>query len=332
MIERKTTLYCVLDPTALETINEKAFVSLTRPLGTGVNSVSKMIACAEEMEFLLPSILGISPNSNSTNWAKAVSDYWHNFGMDVSMTNGVPFDITLTVDLYDTLRKQNIATLLKELKCTETSSDAKIKAVEEYLKLETTPETEKYKWAIPNNTTDYLAWRYCLVSGAVANDPKDVGKSTKIKFYLMDEGKAEQRKIEASKIKNKAMRMYSSLIAEKDKSAIDNILIAAESVRSLAELKKSDIDKENILLDMTIYDPAKFIALLEDKQLAITAEVKKWSMASLVNNIPNSTIYVDNANPTIVLGNTMSEVITYLSNPINAAYVNEVRIKFNALK
>lgn len=331
MIERKTTLYWVLNPTAFEAINKDALVSLTRPLGTGIASVNKMIACAEEMEFVLPNVLGLSPKSGTNDWTTAVSNYWHNFGLDVPV-EGVSFDISLNVDLYDHIRRNNILALLKQVAPKAESTSDQIKAIEDYLNLDTTPEETKYRWASPNNVADYLAWRYCLVSSLVANDPEMIEKSTRIQFYLMDEGKAAKRKEQTAAIRNKAIRKYSELIADKDTTRIDNILISTNIIHSLKDLKKMmRVDKENALMDMVTLNSVKFIEAMSDKNLEVTSEIKKWALASIINNIPNTPIYVDASDPFIVLGNSLSEVVTFVANPVNAAYLNELRIKFNAL-
>lgn len=331
MIERKTTLHWVLSPTAFEAINSKALISNSRPLGTGVAAVNKMISCAEEMEFVLPNILGLSPKSGTNDWATAVANYWHNFGLDVPL-EGVTFDISLNVDINDHIRKTHIDALLKQVAPKAENTTDKIKAIEDHLNLESTPEEVKYRYATPNNIADYLAWRYCLVSSFVANDPELVEKSTRIQFYLMDDLKAEQRKQAAAAVRNKAIRKYSELISEKEITKIDNILIAADIVRSLKDLKKmARVDKENSLMDMVTHNSTKFLEILADKHLEVTSEIKKWSLASIINNIPNTPIYVDATDPSIVLGNSMTEVVSFVANPVNAAYLNELRIKFNAL-
>jgi hypothetical protein len=333
MIERKTTLNWVLNPTAFEDINKDSLVSHTRPLGTGTNSVNAMIACAEEMELLLPDIIGVSPNSSTSNWSEAVANYWHNFGLDVPI-EGYKFDASLMVDLHDHKRKGYIATLLKELNVSdEASTTEKIAAIENYLNKETTKEDQKYKYAKPVDAVSYLAWRYCLVSGKVANEPDLINKSTKIEFYLMDESAALRKRKAAAELKNKAVVKFSELISGKDMNRIDNLLIAMDSVTYLNDLKSlSKEEKQNRLLDIATTTPAKFLNTLKDKNVEVVAEIKKLTMASIINKLPNTSIYVDASDPSLVLGNSLDEVVTYFSNDKNQANVNQMRIKFNALK
>lgn len=334
MIKRNTTLYWVISNTAFEAINKKAFVSNTRPLGTGTNAVAKMLACDEEMKFLLPNILGISPGSSNTDWTLAVSNYWHNLNIDVPM-EGYRMNTSLIVDINDPLRKSYIETLLtKELKVSkDAKDDAKVTAIEEYLEKDTTPEEVKYRYSIPEDVSSYLVWRFCLVYGKVANVPDVMGNTTKIEFFLMDAAIAEKKREEGAKIKNKAIRRYSELLSEKNVSKIDDLLIASNNVSSLGDLKKlSNTDKENILLDMATAKPTDFLNLVNNNNLEVTSKIKKLTMGGLINNLPMTSIYVDASDPSKVLGNSISEVITYISNIANQVYVNELDIKYNALK
>lgn len=352
--QRFVTLNWTLNPTAFESINANSLVSLTRPLGTAINPVNKMLARSEEMELLLPDILGTSPNSNSGNWQASLSNYWHNFGLEVS-ANGMKFNTSFTFDLFDPRRQKYIDELIVKLNLNKTkkvkaaegevevkpelTDDEKLEALATYVMTEL-PEDIKYRYGHPANVADYLAWRYCLLSSDVGNDPEIMTKSgseaelksTRIKFYLIDDDTINKNKAALQKIRNKAVTKLSELISTKDKSKIDNILVATDKVFDINELRSlSQDDKQSLLFDMTTSNPKSFVDAVDDKTLNEVAEVKKFVMGSLIRQLPNTTIYVDSSNATIVLGNSISDVVSFMSAPVNAAYVNELRLKMNNL-
>jgi hypothetical protein len=351
---RNVTLNWTLNPTAFESINKDSLVTLTRPLGTAVTAVNKMLARAEEMELLLPDILGTSPQSNSGNWQASLSNYWHNFGLEVS-ANGQKFDTSFTFDLFDHRRQKYIDELVNKLNLNKTKkvkvvegeekfADIEVDDVEKLEKFATYVMTEvqedlKYRYGHPANVADYLAWRYCLLSSDVGNDSEVMTKegstelkSTRIKFYLIDDDTITRNKAVIQKSRDKAITKLSDLISSKDNSKIDNILIAANKVYDLKGLKElSPDDKRGLLFDMTTSDPKKFVETSDDKNLNEVAEIKKFVMAALIRQLPNSTIYVDAGDPTIVLGNNIGDVVSYMAAPVNASYINELRLKMNQL-
>ena len=54
-------------------------------------------------------------------------------------------------------------------------------------------------------------------------------------------------------------------------------------------------------------------------------------MSGYLRQLPNTTIITDGTDPSVVLGNTINEVISYMASSVNAAYVNELKVKFNSL-
>lgn len=328
-IKRNAILNWSYNPSTLQIVNQKALVSLSRKLGTALGPVNTMLSRAEEMEMLLPEILGTSPNSNATDWQARLESYWHNFYLDVPPT-GITFDTSLTFDMSDYKRKENIKELKEELGIKDTKDIEKLLA--NHI-TKNVPEERRYKYMSPVNITDYLAWRYCLLSSEVANDPDDIIKSVKIRFYLIDEGKLKAKKEGESKVKKDAIAKYSHIISSDDsESIIENLLIASNKILSLKELKNMTIsDKESMLLDSATSDPKLFIDLSNDTLSSDKAEIKKWVMAGLVRQLSNTTIYVDASDPKMLLGNTIEEVIAYVNNEINAAYINQLRLKFKSL-
>lgn len=371
---RKTLLNWVLSSTAFEAINVKSLVALSRPLGTSVSAVNKMLSYGEEMKMLLPDILGSTPESTSSNWDSLVANYWHNFGIDVPQT-GQSFDIGFNFDLTDYKREKHINALIESAKLKVkkakkedakdgeegfedvlTTSDELEAIFADYV-MTKIPEELKFRYGTPNNVADYLAWRYCLVSSAVANNPEimvkakgegeseDVNKlktdavanpimvSTRIQFFLIDEGDAAKQKAKLNNIRNEAIKKYVNLLTSKDSdSKIDNLLIADDRLGSIQDIKTTIRgDKEAMLMEIATTNPEKFIALLANTNISQVAEIKKFIMSGYLRQLPNTTIITDGTDPSVVLGNTINEVISYMASSVNAAYVNELKVKFNSL-
>ena len=370
-INRKTTLNWLLSQTAFEAINKDSLVSLTRPLGTSVTNVNKMLAASEEMELLLPEVLGASPKSSANDWMDLVSNFWHNFGFDVP-AGGKPLDTSFQFTLNDPRRQNYIDELVEKLKLNrfkaptnhkkegkeekgEETGEAKPivevpgepaytyeekeQKLAEYVMTEV-KEEYRYRYGHPVNVPDYLAWRYCLLSGNVGNSPDVITREDKpgqivsgrIQFYLTDEAKIAEKKAKLQQLRNTAISHYNKLVTSKDSSKLDNMCVAADITADLGAIKlMSDEDKQSGLYDIATGNPQKFVELFEDVNIAKIAEIKKFIMASLIRNIDNTSIYVDASNPAQVLGNTFNEVISYMAADINKAYVNELRLKMNSL-
>jgi len=99
--ERSISLYWKLNPSVFQVINLEAMGEYTRKLGSAVTVVNTLCSLTEEMKVLLPTVLGVSPDNTSVNWQAKVSNYWHNFALDVLPT-GLTFDIGFRFNLHDT--------------------------------------------------------------------------------------------------------------------------------------------------------------------------------------------------------------------------------------
>lgn len=334
-LSRKTTLLWVLSPTAFQAINQQALVVLERPLGNSVSAVNKMLACGEEMEMLLPEILGISPKANSTDWQRHLQDYWHNFGFDVPEV-GYPLDISMTFDVTDFKRIDYIKSIATrasiKLSGNEEESQKAQESLFKYI-VKNVKETEYYRYFSPVNVDHYLKYRFCLVNAKVANDPKDMRKSNNIDFYLLDEKTLAENRKRVNEQKVKSMDAYYNLIKKEDSiNIVENMLIANESVLGISQLKEmEDYDKTAMLMDIAVQEPEKFLTLINDPILERKAEIKKWVFAGLVRLLPNSNTHTDASNPSIILGNNLDEVVSFVTNDVNASYVNDIRLQYKSI-
>ena len=351
-IERSIQLNWTLSSTAFEDINKNSFVNYSRPLSSSVRAVNTMVAADEEMRFNLPTILGVSPESKDANWLDVVSNYWHNFSLEIPM-GGKKFNTSLIFDLSDPIRKEYIKDILdnylpktkkvavegdeKETKDVDLSIADKEKAFVEYV-MKNVKENMLYRYCRPENIEEYLAWRFCLISSVVGNSPDEMVKegsndelrSTRIKFYMIDEGEIVKRKDRLNKLRDKAIMNYAKVLSSKE-ADVDTLLVALDLVSSLKDLKDLSIsDKRSAIYDVCNSNPERFNATYDSKVLSDIAEIKKYVMAGLIRNITNTTIYTDADNVTQILGNTFDEVLTYFANTVNQAYVNDLRLKLKS--
>ena len=351
-VERSIQLNWTLSSTAFEDINKNSFVNYSRPLSSSVRAVNTMVAADEEMRFLLPTILGVSPESKDANWLDVVSNYWHNFSLEVPM-GGKKFNTSLVFDMTNMIRKEYINEVLnllpktkkvaidgtepKEFREVDLTFDDKEKAFADYV-MKNVKEDMLYRYARPENIEEYLAWRFCLISSVVGNSPDEMIKegsndelrSTRIKFYMIDENEIIKRKERLNKLRDKAIMNYAKVLGSKE-ADVDTLLIALDQVSSLKDLKDLSLgDKRNLIYEVCNSNPQHFNGIFDSKILSDIAEVKKFVMAGLIRNISNTTIYTDADNVTQILGNTFDEVITYFANTVNQAYVNDLKLKLKS--
>lgn len=368
--KRIVMLNWVLNPSAFEVINQNSLVSLSRPLGTSVTAVNKMLARSEEMEALLPDILGTSPKSAAGNWNNALQMYWHNFEVEVPKT-GKTLDISMIFDINasfcaDAVEKLNkeknlfkgkkipaVEPVVKdgvtikegsEERVEELSSEKKEEILADYV-MKNVEETEKFRYCRPANVEHYLIWRFCLVLGSVGNNPNDIRKdsaktnkdvelvSTRIMFYLVDEDDVEKRKKALQDLREKAIDKYYEVSKSKDKATLDNYLVMFDVVGSIADLKGDTSAFKGQLLDIATSNPQRFVDVIESTGVEKKAEIKKLIMSSLIRRIPGSSIIADGDDSSIVFGTSIEDAVSFLSASVNTAYANTLRLKLaNMLK
>lgn len=340
--DRTISLFWRLNPSVFQVLNQEAMGEYTRKLGSAVNVVNTLCSLTEEMKVLLPTILGVSPDNTSVNWQAKVSNYWHNFSLEV-LQSGLKFNISIVFNLKDTNDTKRIKALnsiLSKLKVKEDASlEAKEKALVDYIfgtddkGNRNVSEEEMYQYGTPVNLEDYLAWRYCLLTSQVANRPEDVFKSNKIRFYLHNDEEAKKTKKDAMLKANSAIKDYVALVGKDNSVAIMSAICIAKKLVSWSEYKElSDEDKSALVLQLATDKPIDFLTISKDKNLVVRSKLQSYIYAGLLNELPSSAIIVDATDPSKVLGDNMEDAITFISSEANKAYVSELEAKFKSLK
>lgn len=300
--------------------------SYPRKIGSSLKAVNSMISRGEEMKVLMPSIIGLDPSSGSANnWEAAVKRYWDGLSVDIP-SDGKKLDIGWRIDINDPTKTVAIAALKKDnpsikdeesLKAYlfDTRKDGSKNIPEEYL----------FRYATPTNIQDYLLWRYTLTYKDVAIDASLVHKSEHIRFYLHDEAKAKEQVKSHYLLKRKATQLYLDVVADGSKK--DQILaVLGESLDG-----KDDTDKDILLERYSSSQPIRFIDVCEDKNLQTKALIEEYINVGILKRIGNTQIITDGEDPSLVLGNTIAETVSWFSRDTNKALSAEYNARYQAL-
>lgn len=336
MITNNVTVYLMqrTKTSAFATINAKILGSEPYRLGSSTKAVAKMLVNGDELKVLMPQILSLDPRTTSGKWDELVNNYWHSLSVDVypegvKLEVGFVYDATDSTTFFDgTKRKDHIKELFTKYpkKVTEGKNISDDEHLMSLLKSDAVREDEKYKYARPIEPKDYLLYRYCLGFREVANDIKDVDNSPNIRFYLFNEGQAEEIRKKEFKLKKTAMELYLKTI--QDSESVNNILYALK--RDIRD--EDDIAKHMMLDDICKKNPQDFINTVNDKTLKTKALVERYIFAGLLKRMPHSNIIVDGKSPEVVIGNDIDEAIIWFNNEKNKAEISHYESQFKGLK
>lgn len=304
-------------------------------LGTAITPVNKMLANSEELRTILPNTLGIAPTD--MGWQERVSSYLHDILINVP-EKGYVMDASFTFAIDDSTKKGNIddykkANFIKDIPAGKSEESYILACIlgEELDGKAKVSEENLYKYVNFINPSQYIEYRYCLLSAKVANHIDDINKSTNIEFYLSSD--AEMKAVKDKKIKliNTASQVYTKLVSG-DKSNINNVIIGGELVSDISVFNNMDFeDKCSIILELVTKEPSKLIELSNDKNLADKAKIRKYIWSNLLRVVGNTSIITDAGSPDKIIGNNITDAITFINNPENKVYVNELELKYKSL-
>lgn len=338
--------------------NREGLEASPRTIGSAVSAVSKMLGSAEEQKVLMQDVVGVSPNNEL--WATKLSNYWHSISEDIDVS-GRELEIGFIYDI-DSIEKQPAIELLnsrleKPLKEDQDIIDyfdtrlAKIKAVRDkamvasgklsglegekvakaatdiYYNMLWAIETERYKFGVPIEVVDYMLYRYCLVYSHVANSFELVTKSPNIRFYLHSESDIKKAKEFKHKLEKDRINTYIKVIQSTSK--VENILYAigkGDTIKSMDET-----DQFLLLEEISKNDTKRFVSVANDKNLTTRGLIEKYVAYSLLRRLDGSQVIVDSVDPSITIGNNVSEAISFFTNEKNKANVSEYNAKFKGL-
>lgn len=321
----KIDLVSKLNPSVFAVLNQDMLGLKPDRLGPNHAAVKRMVVDFEAMlKVLMPSIISTSPNDN--NWYNKVNLYWNSFGLSI-YAGGVTLEIGFNYDINDADRRENLAELIKE-----TSKDGvvTIKTDADLKKYVTAnvPELERYKYARPINTLDYLNWVFCLGHHEVSNKTTDIGKSENIRFTLIDQRDVIELKRTTHVLAIEAQRKYLEILGDRDK--VKNILYVLGNDPS----SMSDIDMDMKLKQVSDSTPTRFLDIIKDTTMTTKARIERYILKGVLRRIPNTGIVVDVSDPSCILGNSLDEAVAYFSSESKdkVAKVQEFAAKYKSLK
>lgn len=316
------------NPSSFELRNKDAFKTDFLRLGSAIRPVNELLSRGAEMRALLPTIVGVSPTDSS--WQERITSYMHDFLLEIPKY-GLEFDTSYVFDMADPAYRDNIEEFAKSKNIKgETNKEREQNILTAIQKLD---ETELYQYVRFVNITDYISWRYCLLSSKVANKVEDINKSVNIQFYLTSDDEIRAAKTKRSQLRTKALTEYTKLINDKDRSQVDAIVIASGRIAGYSIYKDmNDDDKNMILLELCDEDPKSFIELINDKHITMKSKIQLFIWMNLLRTLPNSSIIVDASNPEKIIGNNITDAISYFANDVNKAHISELDAKYRSLK
>ena len=358
---KKINIYWRRSPSAYAKANKKVIVELNRKIGSSTSAVGKMIANGDEMKVLMPEILNLSVTS--PHWDAVLKNYWDSIseaipGSGKELEIGFKYDVTVlrikeyVADLNKGLKDEKKIRTDKDLK---TYFDNKVieidKEYSEQLKnaavlderdkdtLERTAYDAKYTRLIdaesihyrlgsPISVADYLLYRHCLVYRGVANDAKYMNKSSYIRFYLYSKEEIERDKRIKYDLERKAMKLYSAIVADKDRVE-DVLFILGKGTEVMNAVDETD--KQMMLLEQYKSEPGKFLEVASDKNLEKKGLIEKLIVNNVLRRLDNTEVIVESVDASKVIGNNMNDAIAYFANSTNKAVVSELISKYKGL-
>lgn len=267
------------------------------------SSINRGLTVTEERK-LLPDLIDTNPSN--PDWSQASTEFWKNISKEVPPlgTDGKG-GIKLEVGLRYENKEAYDADMVKIA-----NSDGVIVDCAGY----------------PINVSDYVLWRYCLVYNRVANDLAQVNASPNIDFYLYTKDKETQDKKAILNQKRQASHIYSTNIG--DRTWVDymlHVLVASDNTSRilLKDVILLSADEKDILLDEYMgKNPAKFIALGNDKTLELRSFIELAISTGKLSRIPNTNTVIHEG---VTIGNSIEESVNFLNNPKNKYVYDQLK-------
>lgn len=329
-ISRKVNLLWKYNPTAFELINKDVLGEQYRKIGSSVSAITKILQYPDMLRLLMPQLLGIDPDSNDVNWDRQVKHYWDSLSLDIP-SGGKIFETGFNFSLDDFTRQKYIDKLVSEQPI---KTD---KQLAEYVMgyqgdTPNIPEELRWRYGSPIVVEDYLHWRYMLNYKHVANNPDDVNKSPNIRFYLHTQEDMDRVKKEAFKVKQLALSEYMKFMKTASIDDVNDVLsvLTPDSIKKIVSNEDLE-EKQMLIMEIVTSSPNKFINIIKDKNIKLRATIERMLAFTILKQLVGSTVIVETADPSVVIGNNMDEAINFMSNEKNKVKINELISKYKSL-
>jgi hypothetical protein len=325
---RKVTISLVENFSLYRKINNKVLDRRKEVIGSSVESSRILASNSGEISKYFPELIGIS--NNNPEFVSRVKSWLNNIHFVVNDRN-VELNTTFIYDhkrdyldikkqediinnTYDSIDRSN----LEKIKIALKDKITKLNAL----------ESSKYKYGRPQNVTEYLIYRHCLLYNQVAKDIALINSDARIRFYIKDEAKEQERQNKLIKERNVAMRNYVELISNDSKFDAVYVLISIQRNDNLTyALLKDTTAKQSIVMNFVNDHPDKFNKLIKNEHIMLQAMIEKLIVrGELVRSEYNQQL--STADGTFI-GANVKEAIVWFENPNNKA--ERIRLE-NSLK
>jgi hypothetical protein len=313
---RKVSIQWKLNPDAFAIANKTVLVDTIRRFGSTTTAVNTILTKEELLKFTMPVIIGLNPSD--LGWQKAIANYWNSLAVDIP-ENGKDLEIGFSFDIDDEKRSKYIVPFMTSNKL-KTDEDLATYVMGKV------PEEDKYKYGAPIKPEDYLLWVYSKHYRDVANEVDDINNSKFIRFYIHDDEIVKLQKEALIDLTIQAQDKFMEVLKSNEaKDKISNILCVLEPTIISSLDKLTDNERRNKLFELFQKDAKLFINIVDDSNLHTKALVEKLLSKGILRKITNTDIVVDVEDPSIVLGNTISETVTWFSIEANKAKISEYK-------
>jgi hypothetical protein len=316
-----------------EEVNKDLFTGGQVYMAQLKEAINKLFARQDVINLIAPNWIGMS--KDDSRFVQAFQDKFLSTRITIDKAKGATWNIGYVVDYSDTRRKQYFDDLVKEgkLKTQEISKDGLVdippsqieKDIVRLIDLNKISQEDIPLYATPLDIDAYVRYLYSLYSKEVAT-LSTYNKSPNINFVMIDPVTQERNKMAKLEEETKAVRTYSLFVSDIEK--VNNYILAylSDNFNSIDDFNKlQTTQKEVIIWNHVKSEPIRFMELCDLQINAKLAEAKRYILLGLINYSPSNGLYSDAGDPTIILGNSLKEVVSYLSAAANNTYLIKLK-------
>lgn len=314
--------------------NKEFFERTSRFLMQKNSAINGITSNSTISELIAPDLVGIS--SNHADIREAFEKHVKKMMISVSVTIGLHIDASYTIDFSDIKRRKHFEELERKglLKIKEGTLERANEDIEK--DVATLIDTGKIQnldipmYAAPTNLNDYMIYWYASLSNEVSTLDKFT-KSTKINFIMIDSVSQKRAETARKSLALTASEKFVTFVSEATR--VDNYLFAFkhEVLSTVENWKDLGIqDKKMLIHEDATQKPDTFLKNIENKMMEKQAEIYQLLMYNIIQ-VDSNGIFTDSTDPSTPIGGSVTEVMTFLGNPINKGVASQMRAKLGSM-
>lgn len=326
---RSITLSLVNNYSNYRKVNLKTLGVRKEVIGSSVRSCQVLSSNAAEVNAYFPALIGISPNN--PEFIQRVKAWLSNIQFVVNETN-VSLNTTFIYNHkrdYLAIQKQEDKINEEYDKVDRANTSAIRVALKRKIEALNTLESSKYQYGHPENLTEYLMYRHCLLYNDVAKDIALINGDDSIRFYIKDDAKEAEKARKLTEEKKKAMKQFIDITSTDSKFEAVFIGVVLAKKDNLSEaMLKDRTEKEAIMINYVNENPDKFNKLVADKNIKMKGFIETLiARGELVRSDYNQQISTADGQ---FIGSNMNEAVAWFDNPDNkdlrTAFENKLKL------